>query len=32
MKPNNHDDYINTADALVADAYFRFLTGPKPTD
>lgn len=32
MKPHNHDDHINTADALVADAYFRFLTGPKPTD
>nr|DAD68571.1 MAG TPA: hypothetical protein [Siphoviridae sp. ct3CA7] len=32
MKPNNHDDHINTADALVADAYFRFLTGPKHAD
>lgn len=31
MKPHNHD-HINTADALVADAYFRFLTGPKSTD
>lgn len=29
MKPNNHDDHINTADALVADAYFRFMQGPK---
>lgn len=32
MKSHNHDDYINTADALVADAYFRFLTGPKHAD
>lgn len=32
MKPHNHDDRINTADALIADAYFRFLTGPKHAD
>lgn len=32
MKPNDHDDHINTADALIADAYFRFMQGPKPTD
>lgn len=32
MKPNSHDDHINTADALIADAYFRFIQGPKPTD
>lgn len=32
MKPNNHDGRINTADTLIADAYFRFMQGPKPTD
>lgn len=32
MKTNSHDDHINTADALIADAYFRFMQGPKPTD
>ena len=32
MKPHNHGDHINTADALIADAYFRFMQDPKPTD
>lgn len=32
MKSHNHDDHINTADALVADAYFRFMQGPKHAD
>lgn len=32
MKPNSHDDHINTADALIADAYFRFMQGPKHAD
>ena len=32
MKPHNRDDHINTSDALVADAYFRFMQDPKPTD
>lgn len=32
MKPHSHDDHINTADALIADAYFRFMQGPKHAD
>ena len=32
MKPHNHDDHITPADALIADAYFRFMQGTKPTD